>query len=149
MLSRFSRPGASALGIDSSANGALLGLRRIVDCDVCDEKGNVVGKLEELVIDARTGCVRHAVLGIGGLLGIGRQRFGISWSALTPDLENRRWMVDMTLLRLTAWPIEKEKNGAGPADSNQRAAPGKYTTGPAATVSQSRAAGAPPGLLPR
>jgi sporulation protein YlmC with PRC-barrel domain len=111
VLSRFSRVGASALGIDTVSNGALLGLRRIVDCDVCDEKGNVVGKLEELVIDARTGCVRHAVVGIGGLLGIGRQRFGISWSALTPDLEKRRWKVDMTLLRLTAWPIQKAKDG--------------------------------------
>ena len=149
MLSRFSRLGASALGIDRSTNGALLGLRGIVDSDICDEKGSIVGKLEEIVIDARTGCVRHAVLGIGGLLGMGRQRFGISWSALTPDLENRRWKVDMTMLRLTGWPISKANDGPRRAGSNRRAAPDEYMTDPIATAAEPRAASAQPDLLPR
>jgi hypothetical protein len=61
-----------------------------------------VGTLEEIVIDTRTGCVRHAVLAAGGILGIGRKRIAIPWSALNPDANYRRCVVDITQMQLTA-----------------------------------------------
>jgi sporulation protein YlmC with PRC-barrel domain len=86
-----------------SKEGCLVGVKSLVDNNVYDARGNLVGKLEELVIDTRTGCVRHAVLAVGGILGIiGRRRFAVPWSALNPDADYRRCVVDLTQMQLTA-----------------------------------------------
>jgi sporulation protein YlmC with PRC-barrel domain len=82
--------------------GCLVGVTSLVDNSVYDARGNLVGKLEELVIDSRTGCVRHAVLAVGGILGIGRRRFAVPWSTLNPDANYRRCVVDVTQMQLTA-----------------------------------------------
>ena len=85
-----------------SKEGCLVGVKSLVENSVYDARGNRVGKLEELVIDTRTGCVRHAVLAVGGILGIGRRRFAVPWSALNPDANYRRCVVDLTQMQLTA-----------------------------------------------
>ena len=92
--------------ISGSANVAkgasLLGATSLVANRVYDAEGKLVGKLEEIVIDTRTGCVRHAVLTVGGILGLGRRRLAVPWSALTPDANYRRCVVDLTQMQLMA-----------------------------------------------
>jgi hypothetical protein len=73
-----------------------------------DADGNLVGKLEEIVLDVRTGCVRHVIVAMGGFLGLGRQRFAIPWSALQPDAQYCRAVVDVAQMRLTAVPISND-----------------------------------------
>ena len=63
-----------------SGNACFLGAKSLIANSVYDAEGNRVGTLEEIVIDTRTGCVRHAVLAVGGILGIGRKRLAIPWS---------------------------------------------------------------------
>jgi len=92
----------------SSKLDSLLGLRSLVANRVYDAEGNFVGKLEEIVIDTRTGCVRHAVLAIGGIMGIGRRRFAVPWSTLTPDANLRRCVIDVTRMQLTAVRVPKD-----------------------------------------
>ena len=92
----------SSASTDASKDACLLGVNSLVGNSVYDAEGNLVGKLEEIVIDTRTGCVRHAVLAIGGILGIGRKRVAIPWNALKPDANYRRCVVDVTQMRLTA-----------------------------------------------
>jgi len=92
----------------SSKGDRLLGVGSLLANRVYDADGNFVGKLEEIVIDANTGCVRHAVLAIGGIMGIGRQRFAVPWSALTPDADLRRCVIDVTRMQLTAVRIPKD-----------------------------------------
>ncbi len=96
---RSNRISASA---DASKNACLLGVKSLVANNVYDAEGQFVGKLEEIVIDTRTGCVRHAVLAVGGVMGIGRSRLAVPWSALTPDAAYRRCIVDVTQMQLTA-----------------------------------------------
>jgi len=83
-------------------HGKLLGMKSLVANRLYDAAGNPVGKLEEIVLDVRTGCVRHVVVAVGGVLGIGRQRFAVPWSALTPDADSRRCKIDVAQMRLTA-----------------------------------------------
>lgn len=97
--SRSNRFSASA-GIPKDAS--LVGVGSLIANRVYDARGNLVGKLEEIVIDTRTGCVRHAVLAVGGILGIGRRRLAVPWSALNPDADYRRCVVDVTQMQLTA-----------------------------------------------
>ena len=91
-----------AANADISGNACLLGVSSLVANSVYDAEGTLVGKLEEILIDTRTGCVRHAVLAVGGILGLGRKRVAIPWSALKPDAQYRRCVVDVTQMQLTA-----------------------------------------------
>ena len=80
-------------------------MKSLVANRLYDAEGNQVGKLEEIVLDVRTGCVRHVVVAVGGVLGIGRRRFAVPWSALTPDADYRRCKIDVAQMRLTAVPV--------------------------------------------
>ena len=80
----------------------LLGMKSLVANRLYDADGNFVGKLEEVVLDVRSGCVRHVVVAVGGVMGIGRRRLAVPWSALTPDADYRRCVIDVAQMRLTA-----------------------------------------------
>jgi sporulation protein YlmC with PRC-barrel domain len=85
----------------------LLGLRSLLANSVYDARGRFVGKLEEVVIDARMGCIRHAVVAVGGIMGVGRRRLAVPWSALMPDADHRRCIIDTAQMELTAVAIPK------------------------------------------
>jgi len=101
MFSRIKSDRIAANG-DIAKNARLLGVKSLLENSVYDADGNRVGTLEEIVIDTRTGCVRHAVLAVGGTLGIGRKRIAVPWSAVNADADYRRCIVDMAQMQLTA-----------------------------------------------
>jgi len=94
-----------AVSIDSTTNACLLGTTSLIEDDVYDAAGKFLGKIEEIVLDVRTGCVRYALVALGGFLGIGRKRFAVPWRALTPDADYRRCILDVALMQLTAVPV--------------------------------------------
>ena len=83
----------------------LLGMQSLVSNKLYDVEGNFVGKLEEIVLDVRTGCVRHVIVAVGGFLGVGKKRFAVPWSALQPDANYCRAVIDLAQMRLTAVAI--------------------------------------------
>ena len=89
----------TSVGIPDSK---LLGASSFVGNRLYDAEGNLVGKLEEIVLDVRTGCVRHVVIAVGGFLGLGRRRLAVPWSALIPDADYCRAVIDVAQMRLTA-----------------------------------------------
>jgi sporulation protein YlmC with PRC-barrel domain len=91
----------------------LLGVQSLIANKLYDADGNLVGKLEEIVLDVRTGCVRHVIVAMGGFLGLGRQRFAIPWSALQPDAQYCRAVVDVAQMRLTACRFPTTIRGCG------------------------------------
>jgi hypothetical protein len=95
-------------------------VKSLVANSVYDAEGNLVGKLEEIVIDTRTGCVRHVVLAVGGVLGIGRRRLAVPWSALSPDARYRRCVVDVTQMQLTAVRVPDDDPWLQRNDSTRR-----------------------------
>ena len=107
MLNKMRTGPRSSVG-DSPKNAGLLGTSSLIEDDVYDAAGKFLGQIEEIVLDARTGCVRYAVLGLGGFLGIGRKRLAVPWRALTPDPNYRRCIVDVTLMHLMAVSVPKD-----------------------------------------
>jgi len=91
----------------STEHDCLLDVTDLIATSVYDTDSRFVGRIEDIVIDARSGCIRHAVLVVGGILGIGGTRLAVSWRALTPDVNARRCVVDRTLMQLTAIPMPR------------------------------------------
>jgi len=97
-------PRISARG-DSTTNDCLVGTTSLIEDDVYDVGGKYLGAIEEIVLDVRTGCIRYAVLALGGFLGVGRKRYAVPWRALTPDADYRRCIVDVALMKFMAVPV--------------------------------------------
>lgn len=89
----------------SRGGDALLGARDVVNDDIYDHNGRCLGEIEDLMFDPQSGCVRYAVVSIGGILGFGRRRYAVPWSALKPDVKLRRSVVDVARMRLMALPL--------------------------------------------
>ena len=90
----------SAEAMDRSRH--LLGMQSLFANRLYDAEGNFVGRLEEVILDVRSGCVQHVVVAVGGIDGIGRRRLAVPWSALIPDADYRRCVIDVAQMRLTA-----------------------------------------------
>ena len=120
MLNRMRTNPRISASVDSSTNGCLLGTTSLIDNDVYDAAGKFLGEIEEIVVDVRTGCVRYAVLAVGGFLGIGRKRFAVPWRALTPDADYRRCVADVALMQLTAVPVLQNDPRVQRADLTRR-----------------------------
>jgi hypothetical protein len=54
----------------------------IIGAKVLNEAKEDLGKIEDLIIDARTSVVVYAILSFGGFLGLGDKRFAIPWRVL-------------------------------------------------------------------
>ena len=101
MLTRKQRGRDNAKGTERP-DTHLLGAQSLIANKLYDTEGNYVGKLEEIVLDVRTGCVRHVIVAVGGFFGLGTRRLAVPWSALEPDADYCRAVVDVAQMRLTA-----------------------------------------------
>jgi sporulation protein YlmC with PRC-barrel domain len=66
---------------------------------VVSDAGENLGKIEEIVLDAKSGRIAYAVLSFGGFLGIGDKLFAIPWQALRED----------PVKEVRVLPVDKEK----------------------------------------
>jgi hypothetical protein len=119
MLNRTRTNPLISLRRDCTINDCLLGATSLLKDDVCDATGKFLGEIEEIILDARTGCVRYAVLALGGFLGIGRKRFPVPWHALTPDTKHRRCVVDVVLMQLVGVPVPRDDPWLQQADQTR------------------------------
>jgi sporulation protein YlmC with PRC-barrel domain len=67
----------------------------IVGTKVQNAEGKDIGKVDALLIDPKDGKVTHAVIGLGGLAGVGEKKVVVPWSQLkvARDDKNRDHMI--------------------------------------------------------
>jgi sporulation protein YlmC with PRC-barrel domain len=83
---------------------------------VLDLQGEMLGEIEDVMLDVRSGRIAYVVLCVGGLLGIGEKYFAIPWSALTLDTDRKCFVLDTDKERLknapgfdkAHWPAQPE-----------------------------------------
>ena len=75
-----------------------------------------LGKIEDLVIDARDNRVSYAILSFGGILGMGDKRFAIPWEALSFDLSDKTAVLNVEEHQLKNAPGFDENNWPDFAD---------------------------------
>jgi sporulation protein YlmC with PRC-barrel domain len=78
--------------------------KSILGAKVINTEQEDLGKIEDLVIDARNSRVAYAILSFGGVLGLGDKHFAIPWEALTFDLSQKVAVLDMDKDRLKNAP---------------------------------------------
>ena len=61
---------------------------------VKNHQGEDLGNLKDLMIDTTEGKIAYAVLGFGGVLGMGEKLFAVPWEALTIDADNKQLLLN-------------------------------------------------------
>jgi sporulation protein YlmC with PRC-barrel domain len=83
-----------------SLGGGQMDTRHLVGMRVYTEDGKNAGEIDHLVVDVKSGQVTHAIVGMGGLAGIGERHVVVPWArvriAADPkDPKDRKDMVAM------------------------------------------------------
>lgn len=82
----------------------LIGSDRVEGTAVYNNTGEKLGSIDSLMIDKRTGQVRHAVLEFGGFWGMGTDRYPLPWSMLKYDTELDGYVVPLSETQLNDAP---------------------------------------------
>lgn len=101
-------PGGPAARLESQPRPAHVGASSLLKAGVYDAAGTRLARIDDIILDARTGSVRFVVLALGGFLGIGRERFAVPWHVLAPDIDNGRCVVDVALLPFMAVSVPED-----------------------------------------
>jgi sporulation protein YlmC with PRC-barrel domain len=100
--------GSPSARLDSQPRPVHVGASSLLKNNVYDAAGKRLARIDEIILDARTGSVRFVVLVLGGFLGIGRERFAVPWHVLAPDIDDGRCIVDMALLPFMAVSVPED-----------------------------------------
>lgn len=79
---------------------------RVIGTEVKDSAGNALGKIEDIVLDKSNNSIMFAVVGFGGVLGIGEKYHPLPWSVLDYDEAATAYVVPFTKERLEAAPSD-------------------------------------------
>jgi sporulation protein YlmC with PRC-barrel domain len=118
-MASTSNPTGAASGRTTPAGADIVGVDRsradgpgpeVMDADtlngdsVVNSAGDSLGKIEAIMLDVTAGRIAYAVLSFGGFLGMGSKLFAIPWSALTLDVDEKRFILDVAKERLEDAP---------------------------------------------
>jgi sporulation protein YlmC with PRC-barrel domain len=66
----------------STLQGVLLSSDTLIGASVKNQHGEQIGSVERFMLNAQTGFVSYAVIGVGGFLGVGQKSIMVPWRAL-------------------------------------------------------------------
>jgi PRC-barrel domain protein len=73
------------MAIDARETGNLIGSDKVEGTAVYGPDSQKIGSIERVMIDKVSGRVSYAVLGFGGILGIGNDHYPLPWQSLKYD----------------------------------------------------------------
>ena len=103
-----------------SAPSTAVDTKQLVGMKVKNDQGKDVGEIDQLIVDPAAGKITHAVLGRGGMLGVGEQKVVLAWSDLKmqPDANNRtRWVAMVDQAKIDSAPRYEARRDVAPAAS--------------------------------
>jgi len=81
--------------------------KKVIGTSVKDTSGEKIGTVEDLVLDKQSNAILFAVVGFGGVLGIGEKFHPLPWAVLNYDESEDAYVV----------PYSKDELKAAPHDS--------------------------------
>jgi sporulation protein YlmC with PRC-barrel domain len=73
----------------------ILSAKTMIGNGIKNLSGETLGKLEDLMLSAKSGRVSYAVLSFGGFLGLGNKLFAVPWPALDMNSEEKCFYLDI------------------------------------------------------
>lgn len=82
----------------------LIASNKVEGTAVYGQDGEKLGHVHNFMVDKRVGKVEYAVLGFGGLFGMGEHHHPLPWDTLTYDTSKGGYVVNLTRDRLQGGP---------------------------------------------
>jgi sporulation protein YlmC with PRC-barrel domain len=82
----------------------VLSCSTLIGDKVINERGEDLGKIDEIMIDMENGRIAYAVLSFGGFLGMGDKLFAIPWDVMKLDTDRKAFVLDVPQDRLENAP---------------------------------------------
>ena len=89
---------------DSSELFGIVLASKIIGETVFNHQYEDLGKVHELVIDAKKGCIAYAVLSFGGFMGMGNKLFALPWKAFEFAKTENKLILNVDKEKLKAAP---------------------------------------------
>jgi sporulation protein YlmC with PRC-barrel domain len=89
---------------ESTRRPSVYKAKEIVGMKVRNWQDESLGEIEEIVIDPNDGHIRYAVVGVGGLLGIGERYIAVPWTAFDYDTPKKELVIDVSKDRVEKAP---------------------------------------------
>jgi sporulation protein YlmC with PRC-barrel domain len=94
----------------------VLSATTIIGDRVRNEKGEDLGKIEELMIDMQSGCISYAVVSFGSVLGLGGKFFAVPFEALQLRADEHKFVLNVDREKLENAPGFDKDNWPESAD---------------------------------
>jgi sporulation protein YlmC with PRC-barrel domain len=96
--------GQTAAGPAWSNTENLVDSRKLVGAHVRNAQGKDIGQIDELLVDPKDGKISQAVVGIGGLAGIGAKKVVVPWSDVHVSMNRTKAIVNIEQATLDSAP---------------------------------------------
>ena len=98
-------------------------VKKLIGVRVKDTAGKDLGEIDQLLVNDKDGKITHAVIGVGGLAGIGESKVVVPWSDVKVRWEGDKAMATMDRTALDKAP-KFERAAARDRDRTPAASPG-------------------------
>jgi hypothetical protein len=92
------------MSIEARETGSLIGSDKVEGTAVYGPDEQKIGSIERVMIEKTSGRVSYAVLGFGGLLGIGNDHYPLPWNTLKYDTRLGGYRTGITVDQLNGAP---------------------------------------------
>lgn len=88
----------------ASGHTTAIRAKTVIGTSVKDSSGDKIGKVEDIVLDKTTNNIMFAVVGFGGVLGVGEKFHPLPWNALDYDESDNAYVVNYSKDQLKTAP---------------------------------------------
>lgn len=90
----------------SSGHTSAIRAKKVIGTNVKSPSGEKLGEVEDIVLDKQSNQIMFAIVGFGGVLGMGEKFHPVPWSTLDYDKEESSYIVNLTKEQLKAAPAD-------------------------------------------
>lgn len=134
---------ASSDKVAREQSGNELRIDWIAGASVTSPDGTDIGSVNDAILDAETGQMIAAIIGVGGFLGIGEKQIAVPWDQLTINYDAREITTELTKEEAEAAPeyvFREREDAPAPAPAPVPADPAAAPADPAAPAAEGEAA---------
>ncbi len=95
-------------------NDRLIASDRVEGTAVYDREGSKLGTVRQMMIEKRSGTVRHVIVGYGGIFGMGEANFPLPWDALEYDEDRDGYVAQVDTDRMHSSDAPRYDKGREP-----------------------------------